>query len=70
MKATKSAPVVAKTKREIKVGDKVKVLYAALDTHTVGQVLPVVRIEGQDVYLKGAKYPWFLHGTSLEIVRD
>ena len=43
---------------KLKVGDRVKVLSATIDRRLIGKILPIVKIENGEIYLKGAIGFW------------
>lgn len=55
-------------KQEYKVGDRVKVLSGWIDEDLIGKTLPIVKITGDRIWLKGSKSFWPESDPGLKLV--
>lgn len=55
---------------KFKVGDKVKVLYADIDTHLIGKICEVTKVDNYKVQVQGSKGCWNADTNGLELVEE
>jgi len=54
---------------KFKIGDEVKVTKAYIDTHLVGKILPITKIDGENVFVKGSISYWE-NGKWLKLIKS
>lgn len=55
-------------KPKFKVGDKVKVLSANIDSHLIGKTVRITKIENGNLYVEGGSSTWCCDTSNLELV--
>lgn len=55
---------------KFKVGDKVRVLDASQDSHLIGNIVEIEKIDSNYIYVKGGSSPWVINTNKLELVEE